>query len=48
VELLSEWNEIVHVELTQDRYGALNLTRGSEVFVFPRRKHITLWDVEKG
>jgi len=48
VELLSEWEDIVHVELTQDRYRSLSLAKGNEVFVFPRRKHITLWDAEKG
>ena len=46
VELLSEWEDLVHVELTQDRYRTLNLTKGSDVFVFPKRKNITLWENE--
>jgi len=47
IELLSEWEDIVHVELTQDRYAALQLTKGQDVFVFPRRKNITLWNGEE-
>jgi hypothetical protein len=44
VEVLSEWNDPVHVELTQERYAALKLSKGEAVFVFPKLKNITLWE----
>ncbi len=46
VELKSEWGDTVQVELTQDRYRALNLKKDEEVFVLPKRKNITLWGGE--
>jgi sulfate transport system ATP-binding protein len=44
VELMSEWGEMVQVELTQERYDALQLKKDAAVFVFPKRKRITLWE----
>lgn len=40
VELVSEWGDPVHVELSQERYLALQLRKGIEVFVTPREKRI--------
>jgi sulfate transport system ATP-binding protein len=35
IELIAEWGESVRAELPQDRYRALGLERGTEVFVSP-------------
>jgi sulfate/thiosulfate transport system ATP-binding protein len=40
VELVSEWGDPVQVELSQERYLALQLRKGIEVFVTPREKRI--------
>jgi sulfate transport system ATP-binding protein len=44
VELVSEWGEMVQVEITQERYDSLQLKRDMDVYVFSKRKRITLWD----
>jgi len=43
VELVSEWGDAVLVEMTQERYHALQVAKDAEVFVFPKKKKITLW-----
>ncbi len=40
IELLSEWGTSVYVELTQERYRALKLTNGEEVFVRPKEMKV--------
>jgi sulfate/thiosulfate transport system ATP-binding protein len=42
LELESEWGELVRVELSQERYRALNLRPGSEVYVAPRAEELFL------
>lgn len=42
VELLSQWGDSVHVEMTQDRFRALNLGRETEVFVMPKDMKVFL------
>lgn len=36
VELMSEWGTLVYVELTQERYRALNLKCGEDVYIQPK------------
>jgi ABC-type molybdate transport system ATPase subunit len=36
VDLTAEWGDPVRVELSQERFGALALEPGAEVFVRPR------------
>lgn len=36
VELTSEWGDPIQVEITQERYRALELKKGLQVFVTPR------------
>ena len=43
VELVSEWGEPILVEMGQERYEALQLRKDLEVFVFPKKKKMTLW-----
>ncbi|MDH3198343.1 MAG: sulfate ABC transporter ATP-binding protein [Candidatus Krumholzibacteria bacterium] len=43
VELVSEWGDTIHVELSQERYEALQLRGQTDVFVFLKRKRMTLW-----
>ncbi len=38
VELKSDWGELVHVEISQDRYRSLGLKREEEVFVAPKQE----------
>lgn len=40
VEIMSEWGTLVYVELTQERYKALNLKRGENVFVKPKEMKV--------
>ncbi len=40
VEVISEWGDLVQAELSQDRYHALGLKKGEEVFVRPREKQV--------
>ena len=37
IELMSEWNERIQVELSQERYAGLQLRAQQEVYVFPRQ-----------
>lgn len=46
VELISEWGETIHVDITQERYTELNLCKDMEVFVFPKNRRMTLWNNE--
>ncbi len=38
VELETEWGDPVHVEISQERYRALDLKKGAEVFITPKEK----------
>ena len=40
VELVSEWGDPVQVEISQERYRALRLQKGAEVFVTPKEKKV--------
>ncbi|MGH7428510.1 MAG: sulfate/molybdate ABC transporter ATP-binding protein [Candidatus Methylomirabilaceae bacterium] len=40
VEVISEWGDPVLAEISQDRYQALGLKKGEEVFVRPREKQV--------
>ncbi len=40
VELETEWGDPVHVEISQDRYRALHLKKGAEVFITPKEKKL--------
>lgn len=40
VELISEWGDPVQVEISQERYMALRLKKGAEVFVTPKEKKV--------
>ena len=40
VELMSEWNDPVQVNMTQERYAELRLERGTEVYVIPREMKV--------
>ena len=42
VELVSEWGDPVQVEISQERYRALRLQKGAEVFVTPKEKKVFL------
>ncbi len=44
VELVSEWGDTVHVELTQDRYRELALQVDADVYVTPKDMHIFVED----
>jgi len=40
VELLSEWGQPVHVELSQERYRELGLARDAQVYVVPKEMKV--------
>ena len=40
LELLAEWGDPVFVELSQERFAALGLVRGADVFIRPHEKHM--------
>jgi len=40
VEVLTEFGELLQVELSQERYRALNLVEGTEVYVTPREMRV--------
>jgi len=40
VELMTEWGDLIHVEISQKRYRALRLQRDVEVFVTPKEKKV--------
>lgn len=42
VELLSQWGDSVHVEMSQERFHALDLGRETEVFVMPKDMKVFL------
>ena len=44
VELVSEWGEMVQVEISQDRYRALALKKDDDVFVFPTDMRVFFGD----
>jgi hypothetical protein len=44
VELESEWGENLLVEVPQDRYRHLNISRGDEVHVSPRDMNVYVDD----
>jgi sulfate transport system ATP-binding protein len=46
IELLSEWGETLFVEITPERYQALQLQKDMQVYVFPKKKKMTLWGRE--
>ena len=43
VELLSGWGELVHVEVSEERYRSLAITPGAPIYVVPKKRRITLW-----
>jgi len=40
VQLLSEWGDPVQVEISQERYRELRLTKDAEVFITPKEKQV--------
>jgi len=40
VELVSEWGDPVQVEISQERYRALRLQKGAEVFITPKEQKV--------
>jgi sulfate/thiosulfate transport system ATP-binding protein len=40
VELITDWGDPVHVELSHERYRALGLQRDAEVFVIPKERKV--------
>ncbi|MGH7598025.1 MAG: sulfate/molybdate ABC transporter ATP-binding protein [bacterium] len=40
VELIAEWGDPIHVEISQERYRMLRLQRNVEVFVTPKEKKV--------
>ncbi len=40
VEVLTEFGEVLQVETSQERYQALNITKGSEVYVTPKEMRV--------
>jgi sulfate/thiosulfate transport system ATP-binding protein len=38
VELTTEWGDLIHVEISQEKYRALRLQKNEEVFVTPKEK----------
>jgi len=44
VEVLSEYGEVLQVELTQERYRALHIARGSDVYVTPKEMRVFFED----
>jgi sulfate transport system ATP-binding protein len=43
IELMSEWGDLVRVEMSQERYESLQLAKDADVFVFWKKKQITMW-----
>lgn len=46
VEIISEFGDLVRVELTQERFRELQLTRGSQVYVTPQQATVFVMDEE--
>jgi len=45
VELLSQWGDRVQVEIDHERYQALRLEKGSEVFLSPKEKRVFIYQI---
>jgi sulfate transport system ATP-binding protein len=45
VELIAQWGDLVQVEIDHDRYQALRLAMGAEVFLRPREKKVFVYQI---